>query len=126
MSFEELVKAFVPEELRANPTVRFFIDRVVSSVWDRAKIRAGSEPGRLTGIPFLKRVVRRHIGESPIAGITVRSGVGHLIEKFIAEEAFLESWASESTILTAVKTLSRMELIILRENLQKASNITYR
>jgi hypothetical protein len=39
---------------------------------------------------------------------------------------FQESWASESTILAAVKTLSRMELIILRENLQKASNVTYR
>ena len=49
-----------------------------------------------------------------------------VITESIAEEAFLESWASESTILTAVKTLSRMELIILRENLQKASNITYR
>lgn len=49
-----------------------------------------------------------------------------VITQDIAETPFQESWASESTILAAVKTLSRMELIILRENLQKASNVTYR
>ena len=49
-----------------------------------------------------------------------------VITEDIAETPFQESWASESTILAAVKTLSRMELIILRENLQKASNVTYR
>ena len=49
-----------------------------------------------------------------------------VITQAIAETPFHESWASESTILSAVKLLSRMELIILRENLQKASNVTYR
>ena len=49
-----------------------------------------------------------------------------VVTENIAILPYKESWASPRTVLRAVQTLHRAELITLREHLQKAKQITYR
>ena len=50
----------------------------------------------------------------------------NVITENIATESYKESWASGTTVLRAVQVLHRTEMMLLRDNLKKASNITYR
>ena len=88
MDFDELVEPLVAPELRQQPAVRFFKERILRPLWERAKIRAGIQAPRLTGVPFLRRVVKRHLGEQAARGITVRTGIMALAASFIDQELY--------------------------------------
>lgn len=87
MDFDYIVETGTTEEQRSHPVARYFLQRVLKAVWERAGARANSQPGRFTGIPFLKRVVRRHLGPEATKGLTLRSGVAALAAQFFEEES---------------------------------------